>query len=453
MGRTRILALDHFFDQDLRALAAHPLLDVRRFPYQRLRNPAMRIMTEAVSDGLPGYNRPELERRRRRYAAWLEREVRKLYLERAFDILVLPSDTFFYVRSLPAAVHALGIPLVVVQKETTISADTMEAHSRLTRDEAPFCADFMTVCSERQREFWLRAGADPALIEVTGQPRFDVYAEGRPHPSSPRRRVLFLSYDLEAYVPAEFRHPGAQTWERLRSATEAVLLDSVRSGATEVIVKCHPQQNHRAEEAHLATSAGALWRRGISLAPPQADTRQLILGADVVVGFQTTALYESVAAARPTIVAAWGEPYRRLRSGLIPFHEAPAECVLHATAPEQLAALLTASLLPPTGCARWYEQALGPVNGHATQRVAARLAAVASAWPVTSERGALDARRRHYAVGLLVRSVAAEAVWRAAIPIAHVAGQQDRVGMRRKRAQQGRAMAMTSLRGGDASPD
>lgn len=90
MESVRVLAMDHFFDQDLRALEAHPALDVRRFPYQRLRNSALRIMSSAISEGLRGYNNPALEQRRRRYAAWLAREVRRLYLERPFDVLVIP---------------------------------------------------------------------------------------------------------------------------------------------------------------------------------------------------------------------------------------------------------------------------------------------------------------------------------------------------------------------------
>src|ERR1700681_4744292 len=117
MEGVRVLAMDHYFDQDLRSLEAHPRLEVRRFPYQRLRRPALRMMGKEVGTGLVAYNRPELQTARERYAAWLTREVRRLFLERPFDLIVLPSDTFFYVRSLPDAAHSLGIPVVVVQKE------------------------------------------------------------------------------------------------------------------------------------------------------------------------------------------------------------------------------------------------------------------------------------------------------------------------------------------------
>ncbi len=51
----------------------------------------------------------------------------------------------------------------------------MRVHSESVRRYAPPLADRMTVCSERQREFWLRAGAEAATVTVTGQPRFDYY--------------------------------------------------------------------------------------------------------------------------------------------------------------------------------------------------------------------------------------------------------------------------------------
>jgi hypothetical protein len=445
--RVRVLALDHFFDQDLRALEAHPHLDVRRFPYQRLRGPAMRMMGADVATGLLAFARPELAPARRRYAAWLVGEVRRLYLERAFDVIVLPTDTLFYVRSLPQAAHALGIPVVVVQKETTISEATMESHSALMRAAAPFAADLMTVCSERHREFWLRTGADADLVVVTGQPRFDIYASSRLGHRQGRQRVLFLTYQLDAYVPGAGSGMGWRTWEPLRDATESVLLEAVRSGSCEVLVKCHPQQDRRSEAARLSRRAGSMWNRGISIAAPDADTRELIVAANTVVGFQTTALYEAVAARRSVVYAAWGEEYVRYRDRLIRFDEAPTGCLEHADSAERLAAALAnPTIWTDAPCAAWYEEALGAVDGHATERVAGRLEAVAAAWPPAAKRAALDRRRRRFAIGMLARSLVAEAVWVAATPVAQVAGQERRVAIRRQRARNQRGMAVTALR-------
>jgi hypothetical protein len=446
MARLGVLAMDHYFDQDLRSLEADPRVDVRRFPYQRLRRAALRMIGSAVATGLQAYNRPEVADARARYARWLNREVRRLYLERSFDVIVLPSDTFFYVRTLPQAAHALGIPVVVVQKETTISHDTMTQHSLEMREQARFISDFMTVCSDLQREFWMRAGADGDLISVTGQPRFDAYAEPRPRAVSQRKRVLFLSYFLDAYVPGVGRGRGLRTWEPLRTATESALIDAARRGTCDLVVKCHPQQPHRAEVARYARLAGTAWNVGVSVADVDADTRDLILASDVVVGFQTTALYEAVAARKRTIYAAWGAEYQRYRSGLIPFHTAPQSCLNHADSATSLSAMLDDDRTPERAqCASWYEQAIGPIDGHATDRVVERLATVAAAWPATDERRALERGRRRFAVSLLARSVAAATLWTAAMPVAVVAGERRRVGVRLRRAHEARSMAMASL--------
>jgi hypothetical protein len=448
MQSLRVLALDHYFDQDLRALETHPQLEVRRFPYRRFRAPAMRIMGKQVAHSLRAYNDPGIAAARGRYASWLAREVRRLYLERAFDVLVLPSDAFFYVRTLPAAAHRLGLPVVVVQKETTVSQATMETFSKEVGAQAPFISDFMTVCSERQREFWIRAGADDERIAVAGQPRFDIYASSPAARQASPRRVLFLTYALDAYVPGAGRGRGLRTWEALRDATESALVDLVRAGVCELVVKCHPQQDRHEVAQTLAGLAGTSWNRGVSLAGQDADTRDLIIASDVVVGFQTTALYEAVAARRSVIYAAWGDAYERYRSELIPFHEAPRACVRHAESQDMLVAMLNDEVGPAvSGCAAWYETALGAVDGHATDRVAKRLASVAATWPATEERRSLDRRRRRYAVGLLARSLAAEAVWTAAIPVANIAGEQRRVGIRRQRAHESRSIAASTLRG------
>jgi CDP-Glycerol:Poly(glycerophosphate) glycerophosphotransferase len=452
MKRVRVLALDHFFDQDLRSLESVPQLDVRRFPYQRLRRRALRIMGDPVGRGLVAYNDPALAHARGRYAAWLAREVQRLYLEKPFDVMVLPSDTFFYVRTLPAAVHRLGVPVVVVQKETTISQATMETFSREVGAAAPFISDFMTVCSERQREFWVRAGADAGVIEVTGQPRFDVYATAKEESPSTPRHVLFLTYALDAYVPGAGRGDGSPAWQSLREETEAALLDQVRAGACEVVVKCHPQQDRAAEARRLAALAGPLWKRGISIAAQDADTRDVIMAADVVVGFQTTALYEAVAARRNVIYAAWGDAYERHRAGLIPFDSAPSGCVRHAQSQDELRALLTAPPPPHLeSCEPWYEEALGVVDGKSADRVAARLTAIATAATPTELRNDLDRRRRRYAIGLLARAGAAEAVWTAALPAAAVTGQQHRVAARRRRARDDRRIATRTLTDRDVS--
>lgn len=411
------------------------------------------MLGEAVGTGLENFARPELEEARQRYARWLDREFRRIYLEDPFDLVVLPGDQFFYVRALPDIVRSMGLPIVVVQKETTISPETMKNRVPTHKRYAPFISDWMTVCSERQKEFWVRAGADPSLFTITGQPRFDVYWNCTPSPAARPPTVLFFSYAVDAYAADD--ELGQGMWTDLRGRTEDVLVDLARQGEIRVVVKHHPQQDRRGEHDRLRALAGPAWERSFFVADPETDTRQLVLDANVVVGFQSTALYEAAAARRPVVYAAWGDVWeRRAKQQLIPFHAAPPGCLSHAQGPDELRSLLCSDLAPPGPKARpWYEEALGPVDGGATDRVVDVLTHIAGKhFQENAAPRDLLRRRRRYAAGLFARSSALELFWLGAHVPAAVLGRSTGVRVRRRQARDFRRLAARGLVEGPRPP-
>jgi hypothetical protein len=306
-----------------------------------------------VATGLEAQAEDELASERRRFAAVFERLLQEEFMRFPFDALVVPSDSFFYVRPAPAACHRLGVPFFVAQKETTIAAHTMVEHAARVARHAPPSHDHMTVCSERQKEFWIRAGAAPDSITVTGQPRFDFWH--RPHGGPAGRTVLFFSYHVDAYHPDE---GAAPVWQILHEQTEAELSRLVDEG-WKVLVKPHPQQ----PAPDLAP--------GLSLVPAAADTRRLIMEADVVVGFQTTALFEAMLAGRPVLYTGWDPEALRLGSSLIPFAEWDAGITVVRSA-AALADAVRAATPPDEAAMRFRREVvstfLGPVDGGAARR-------------------------------------------------------------------------------------
>src|SRR3954469_3942277 len=153
----------------------------------------------------------------------------------------------------------------------------------------------MTVCSERPPGLWLPAGADPERVVVTGQPRFDFYAKAadeRPPGAAVERppTVLFLSYLVDAYHPSE--GGGEPAWAQMHRETEEGLWELARRG-WRVVVKPHPQQDFEADRRRIRAEVGDLLDRGVHLTRPGEDLRPLLVGADVIVGFQTTGLFEA----------------------------------------------------------------------------------------------------------------------------------------------------------------
>jgi len=359
-----ILVFDHFFWQDLDELSRliEPENEMVRISYQRWHRQAHRYFPVEAFDGIANAYSHELSKNWRAYRKWVEQETAWLINAYQPNLFVTPSDSFFYLRPFIASLKSFGVNTFVLQKETTISPMVMEVHSREIGRFVPFMSDFMTVCSERHKQFWLKAGTNPDLISVTGQPRFDIYkrdvVEG---PSKVRRvtKILYLSYDDSAYLPSDLGSDFDGSWTQQRQETEKVL--SEISLDAEVTVKKHPQQS-------LAEDwTGTNVRHANRL----ADTRLLIVEADVVVGFQTTALYEAVVAGKPTIYAAWGEVFENNKESLIRFDLA-SELVTHAKSPEQLRELLSKRTedLPKAsevGLRLVFEE-LGPIDGKATER-------------------------------------------------------------------------------------
>ena len=127
-----------------------------------------------------------------------------------------------------------------------------------------------------------------------------------------------------------------------------------------VLVKPHPQQDvSRLELPH-----------GLALVDPQADARPLIAGADVAVGFQTTALLECMLAGTPVVYTGWDAEAQRLSDDMIPFR-AWGDVLDVVTRPDELSPTVEAAKGREARRDRGREIAeeyLGPVDGFASMR-------------------------------------------------------------------------------------
>jgi hypothetical protein len=413
----RLLVLDHFFSQDIASLEAAlaPGDELRTLDYDILRSEALRVFPAEVGAGLEAFAKPDYEQQRRDYARRLRAILEEEFMRAPFDALVTPSELFFYIRAAPDVCHDLGVPFVVVQKETTISGLIMD-FADTVRAYAPPIADRMTVCGERLREFWVRAGADADTITVIGQPRFDFYRHPERWPaeldypgSGPV--ALFFSYHIDHHHPTEGQ--GIPVWETLHEETEEQLWELARRG-WRVLVKPHPQQAWQAARRRIRRQVGDLLGRSVFLVDPQADARELIAGSDVIVGFQSTALIEAMLARKPVVYTGWDEEAKRLSSQLIPFAEWPGlihvverrdelvervEAARGATYDEAQAARADEIV----------ESYLGRIEGDASERTVAVLREAVADWErtrtpeVERRRGELAARRPPMRLGRRTR--------------------------------------------------
>jgi hypothetical protein len=421
----RLLCIDHFFEQDIGALKA--AAGSRRcwsVSYGHFWRLAQRFFPEEVFTGIETFFRPEHESQRTRYAQAAGLELERLHRLYRFDAVLAPSDTFFWIRAVIEACQRLGIPFVVLQKEATIPPGWLEGPAREWGAISPFIADHMLVSSEHHRQFWINAGVASDSVTVTGQPRFDIYARpdrrrswnalGIEVPNKPT--VLFLTYDSNAYLPIIDRS-GLHPWLELRSDTESVLLEIARRGEATILVKSHPQPAED-QTAHLAALAQ---HPGVSVLPARGDVRDYILNADVVVGFQTTALLEALTAGRPTIYTWWTDPVKQHEDELIPFHR-ESEALAVADSPAELRRLLEHHLQrgePPSGDSReMVTRYLGPIDGHAAERCWLQLEGIRAATQLTPAGRRLRSRGRSLRLPTAFSSAAAAGAWSVATALA-----------------------------------
>lgn len=379
----KFLIVDHFFGQDIEDLRyAAREHELRVVSATLLHNIARKVFPASVFASLLGedYAHPEFAEARQRYAVEARKVLWSLYYAFPFDAVIIPSDAIFYLRAWVPAAHQLGIPVIVLQKETAISPYTMTEDARVIGESVPFIGDLMLVCSEHHKQFWLNTGADARKIVVTGQPRFDFYRRPERWKSLDSQGVhvlrhlptlLFFSYDVGAYSPEGVLTP---VWTQLRNETEEVLVDLARQGHFTLLIKPHPQQQGIQEaQEHLAKMAGASWGEAIQWLPEGLDTRQLIVNVQIVVGFQTTAMFEAMAAGKNVIYTFWTEGTVRLRNELLPFHQMGDALLVARSAHELVACLLSdqaASLTDAQVFPRWreIEKELGFFDGQASDR-------------------------------------------------------------------------------------
>ena len=420
----RLLCIDHFFGQDIEALrlerGPHECWSVGYAPFLQA---AREIFPEEVWSGIEAFFRPEYAQARERYAVRAGELLDRLYLTYRFDCVCAPSDTFFWIRAVIERCHELGIPFTVLQKEATIPPGWLAGPAREWGAIAPFIADHMMVSSEHHARFWVNAGASAEIIDVTGQPRFDVYARPERWRSlasqaidvEARPTVLFLTYDVNAYLPLIDR-TGMAPWQQLRDETERVLLELAAAGEVNVLIKGHPQPAED-QTAHLAELGRA---PAVTVVDPQSDVRYLITAVDAVIGFQTTALLESLSAGRPTIYTWWSDATALYAADLIPFHE-EREALEVVRSPAALRAAIRAAVATDAVAPARREAGralvstyIGPVDGRAAERCWVAIAALVAGARLRPPGIELQRRalRRRWRSG--AAAIASGAVWTAA---------------------------------------
>jgi len=331
-ARPAIVALNHFYDQDLRAMVlAQDRYGIVIVNAPRLFRGAHIFFDEDVRLLRAPYDSAD-PRRIAQYRDECRLFFERLYRRFEFRVLITSSDVFYWVREFITVARESGVTCVVLDKEGTISPYAYDAIAERIRTLAPFVSDHIYVWSESQREFWKTIGVAEQRITVAGQPRSDLFFSEHRHDVDayfPKVQPLVSVFSLDdaAYLPREALDRGI-SWMRLKRQTLDVVDRLAEAYPNQnFLVKAHPQQRDL-DELRARYS-----RDNLVVVGGAAIANELIQRSDLIIGFQTTALIEAMMLDRPVIYTAWDEDYRDcLMDALLPLHRARGIVVAHSLA-------------------------------------------------------------------------------------------------------------------------
>ncbi|MFA5114015.1 MAG: CDP-glycerol glycerophosphotransferase family protein [Candidatus Margulisiibacteriota bacterium] len=332
-GRLPILIINHHFDQDIAALR-HALNGrpdaavIQTIAPNDLYALARCYLPDSASD-FYGYVDPALAAGKAALRALLVGVLRTLKKRRPRLVFVSPSDQFFWIREFVAACKAVGLPFIVLDKEGTISPLFYETQAELIKRYMPPICDYVLVWSERQKEYYRRSGfPDPAGITVVGQPRSDFWNQPerwaergklfRELDLDPEKKtILYFDFESDNYIKKEMFDRG-YNWDALLADIHAELCELARRAPQiNIIFKVHPQaRNLEQVRAQIAAANAA----NVRLVTGAALSNDLIVQADLTVGFHSTAMLEAMLTAKPLIYTYWGKAPES-KQDLIPFDE------------------------------------------------------------------------------------------------------------------------------------
>jgi hypothetical protein len=235
------------------------------------------------------------------------------------------SPNFFYHRQRPlaAAAERSATPFIVLHKENLKSPARVEYWRHLYRKRGQFPGRKILVYNEIERDLLGSAGVtDISNVVVTGMPRLDKVHRWRSHDkgslAQKKPQVLFFSFDKKDKLPkdhqlAAYADQTAQekwsglTWAEVSAKTHKAMIELARHRPdVTVVIKTKGTEQHRSECSALLNGSAVEIPPNLKVVSG-GDPFTLLTESSVVVGFNTTAQLEALAAGKPLVVPWYAE--------------------------------------------------------------------------------------------------------------------------------------------------
>ena len=342
-AKHNVLIINHFFDQDIEALLMANEEEDFVFKIVEPRKmfaPIISLFPKSIRIAEIPYDDDSVEIERQKSRKLSELIFNFVHKRFPFECIITPSDLFYWLREFIDVADKMGIPTIVIDKEGTISPYYFKNHTENIKKLFPPIGDKFIVWSENKRDFWINTGVKKEEIEIVGQLRSDLLKTLKKKKlnlftdEKNKPLIVFFTYMLDAYIPKKFYHEEHFSWKELRNESHDILKKiAIKYENINFVIKCHPQQlDIESIKREFQSFKNVKVLAGASI------SNQLLMNADLVLGFQTTALIEAVALEKPTIYTFFSKSVEKFQDGILPFHEYDAFRV--ARSKEELNAMI-----------------------------------------------------------------------------------------------------------------
>jgi len=265
---------------------------------------------------------------KREYNAFLEQAWKAISRFKNFDAVISVNFGYYPEREFAAALEKLGTPFIVLHKENLngISKKRKDFWKRVYEQRrGPFSGRKILVYNEIERDLQVSSGIAPSeKIEIIGMPRLDrIHRWRRENAKSEKsqgaKHILFFAFGRVDKMPAIRRKlrgnapdPMDQEWQDMNwshlceKTHTAIVRLAKRRPDLQVMIKTKGRSGQQREIMEMLSAEENSLPANLEIVSG-GDPFELIADASVVIGFNTTAIIEALAAGKRVVVPWFGE--------------------------------------------------------------------------------------------------------------------------------------------------
>jgi hypothetical protein len=338
-----------FLEDIEESLLSDSAFEAMSWPIYALKACAAGLLSPQLDNHYYASDDPAVEASKLGYRRFLLDMWRHFLAVQPIDAVISANFGYFAQREFGTALKEAGTPLVVLHKENVKSPGRVQYWDAIYRTRGQFEGSKILVYNAAERDLQAKTGvAAPEQIVVTGMPRLDRIHRWRRaqavNDDGKAPQVLLFSFWRKEKVT------GTGEWEEL---SWTGLCEGTHKGVVE-LARQNPHARVVIKTKALGPRIDDIWdvlRQSGEELPPNltvilgGDPFPLIKESRVVIGFNTTALLEALAAGKPVIVPQFAEAAdARMRPLVIDVGGA----VERATSPEELVRMASAHLSRPS---------------------------------------------------------------------------------------------------------